>query len=138
MKQTLISQDLHFQKSRCRLNGWLCVKMLIYVVLGMCNFDSILLYTHLFFKFQVTTWHASMHVILPSWMLPSVILTSLEILVFVFEQCPHKKIAHMHRSMSNQIYLVTFMCHTSWHKLHFYKNIKHFFDICNAEIAQWL
>ena len=22
MKQTLISQDLHFQKSRCRLNGW--------------------------------------------------------------------------------------------------------------------
>ena len=26
----------------------------------------------------------------------------------------------------------------SWHKLHFYKKIKRFFDICNAEMAQSL
>ena len=38
MKQTLISQDLDFQKSRCRLNGWLTIDK---VVLACCPFPGI-------------------------------------------------------------------------------------------------
>ena len=63
MKQTLISQDLDFQKSRCRLNGRLFEQQFMYVFMpnsiSLGNMTNLKIY-QILFQYLFTSWTFAM------------------------------------------------------------------------------